>query len=492
MASLTVTDLRERLARCTPAELAEIDALTAHLPPQSFKAFCAGVTLPNFFQWFPHIEALGRLLEDVVAGKVRRAMIFLPPQHGKSHTFSELGTAYYLRQHPDRTVAVTSYSDEMALLRSKAARRYYTDQVDLSDDSQAAKYWQTEERGGLWASGVGGSATGKGFHFGIIDDPIKDYQDACSETIRQRAQDWYDAVFATRQRPGAAIVLICTRWHELDLAGFLLAREAVSPQHWTILSLPGLSEARHAEFPPTCTVLPDWRTGIDEPLCEGILSKEALEERKATNPHFFAALYQQHPQPREGGMFQRDWFDVVASSPLEGTVVRFWDCAATKDGGDFTAGVRIKRTPKGEYFIEDVVTGRWDSGTRDSIIKRTAQADGFHVKQRREQEPGSAGKDAGLAFVRLLEGFSASYAPATGDKVDRADPFASQCQARMVKLVRGPWNQSFLDELTAFPTGAHDDQVDAASGAFAMLAKKRALDVSPGGLETENWTRMGR
>lgn len=489
--SATKFDWRAKLAQLSPRELAEVDALLAELPPQDFQGFVRHAK-PRY-QWFPHAQRLGEAFERVVRGDCKRLMVFMPPRLGKSETVSRLGAAYFLRKHPDQFVGLCSYSAELAYVLSRNARAYYANDAELATDSQAVKHWETGHGGGLWAAGVGGSITGKGFHLGIIDDPIKNSEDAASELIREKQAEWYDSTFVTRAEPHAAIIVICTRWHERDLAGWLLERERSEPEHWEILNFPALYEPGYRmDWPATVTVSPDWRTLEDEALCEERAPKARLEQLRRENPYVFAALFQQHPQPREGGMFKREWFEIVSSCPLEGSVVRFWDCAATRDGGDFTAGVKIKRTPNGVYFIEDVVTGRWDSGTRDGIIRRTAQADGIHVKQRREQEPGSAGKDAGLAFVRLLEGFSASYTPATGDKVDRADPFASQCQARNVKLVRGPWNQSFLDELTAFPTGAHDDQVDAASGAFAMLAKKRVLDVSPGGLDTENWTRMGR
>lgn len=473
-----------------PEEKAEVQALLAQLPPQDFRGFVRSVK-PRF-QWFPHAALLGDAFERIVAGQLKRLMVFMPPRLGKSETISRLGSAYFLRRHPDQFVGLCSYSAELAYVLSRNARGYYKDEALLAVDSQAVKHWETGHGGGLWAAGVGGSITGKGFHLGIIDDPIKNAEDAASQLIRQKQADWYDSTFVTRAEPNAAIILICTRWHEQDLAGWLLERERAEPEQWEVLNFPALYEpAYHRDWASTVTVTPDWRTQEDEPLCEARAPKARLEQLRRENAHVFAALFQQHPQPREGGMFQRQWFPIVSSAPLEGQTVRFWDCASTKDGGDFTAGVKMRRTPKGEYYVLDVVTGRWDSGARDKMILQTARADGFHVKQRREQEPGSAGKDAGLAFVRLLEGFSASFTPATGDKVERADPFASQCQAGQVKLVHGAWNQPFLDELTAFPTGAHDDQVDAASGAFSMLAKKQILAVSPGGLASDNWTRMG-
>lgn len=475
-------DVARRLAALSPDDRAALDALLEGVDarPKTFRAFTQTVTLPAYFRWHRHIQALATLLDAVAEGRIRRAMVFLPPQHGKSHTLSELGAAYYLRRHPDRFVAVASYSEEMALLRSRAARRYYGETGAAALDSRAVHHWETGQGGGMWAAGVGGSQTGKGYHFGIIDDPVKDYAEACSAAIRQRNEDWYDAVFSTRQRPDAAIVVICTRWHERDLAGWLLAREAVQAEGWTVLAYPALAEPGYDwRWPASCTVWPDWRTTPDEPLCEPIQGFAKLDAYRRGRPHFFAALYQQHPQPREGGLFQRAWFPIVTSAPPAGDTCRGWDKAATADAGDYTAGVKVRRAPDGRYYICDVVRGRWATGLRDRAIRRSAEADGYDVLQAGEQEPGSAGKDVALAFRRMLEGFRVRVAPATGDKSLRAEPLASAAQGGTVALVRGAWNEAFLDELVAFPTGAHDDQVDAAALAFNALARRSAPAVSP-------------
>lgn len=475
MGSLSVTSLREKLATLRPDELAEVDQLIAGLPPASFRSFVNHVS-PHGFQWLRHVEVLADAMERVASGDLKRLMVFMPPQRGKSWTISRLGTAYYLRRHPTEFVGLASYGASLAEDHSYHARMYYGASGTISEDRAGLQHWYTAEGGGMWAVGVRGGATGKPMRLGVIDDPFRDAVDSASELLQQRTRDWYDSVFTQRLHKGGAIILVQTRWNENDLAGWLLQRERSNPEHWHIVVFPHLYEPGFPwDWPSTCTVSADWRTVEDEVLCPELDDQSDLLRERAVNPYVWAALHQQHPQPREGGMFQRQWFDIVPSAPLEGDTVRCWDCAATQDGGDFTAGVKLHRTPKGEYYILDVVTGRWDSGRRDKIIRQTAEADGLAVKQRREQEPGSAGKDAGLAFVRLLEGYSASYVPATGDKAVRADPFASQCQAKRVKLVRGPWNDHLLNELTAFPTGAHDDQVDACSMAFAMLSKRKLV-----------------
>lgn len=154
--------------------------------------------------------------------------------------------------------------------------------------------------------------------------------------------------------------------------------------------------------------------------------------------------------------------------------VRFWDLAATEDG-DYTAGVLIARAA-GVFYIEDVVRGRWQPHERDRHIIRTAQLDGKKVRIVLEQEPGSAGISVVHSLTKKLAGYMVKSARATGDKVTRADPLASQFGVGNVKIVRGEWNRAFIDELCMFPNGMHDDQVDAAAGALnALLSHKRML-----------------
>lgn len=150
---------------------------------------------------------------------------------------------------------------------------------------------------------------------------------------------------------------------------------------------------------------------------------------------------------------------------------RFWDCAATPEGGDWTVGVRIARTVSDQYVVEHVVRGQWSAAEVDRIIRQTADTDGGGVRIREEQEPGSAGKAVIVARTRLLAGFDYRGVLATGEKTTRWRPLAAQAEAGNVQLVRGAWNAAWLDELEAVPFGTHDDQADAAAGAFAACCR---------------------
>ena len=217
-----------------------------------------------------------------------------------------------------------------------------------------------------------------------------------------------------------------------------------------------------------------------------------IPAKLADNPHLDRAAYVESlmeldPVTREqllngdwsvrdqGGVLRREWFEIVDAAPARPErKVRYWDMAATeqKPGADpdWTVGCLLSKQG-GTYYVEDVRRFRRDPAAVEAIVCQTADLDGRGTKVVLEQEPGSSGKTVIAAYLRALAGFTVSGDRVTGSKTSRAGPFASQAQAGNVKLVRGAWIADFLDECDAFPGGAHDDQVDAASGAFTELAR---------------------
>lgn len=181
-----------------------------------------------------------------------------------------------------------------------------------------------------------------------------------------------------------------------------------------------------------------------------------------------------------GMYFKRSDFEIVESAPKSMKIVRAWDQAGTKkkqsdsDDPDWTVGLRMSVDREGTYYIEHVERFREDPGRVDSGIKNTASQDGRIVSIRLDQDPGQAGKSQAHHQVKMLSGYKVKAEPVSGDKETRAKPLSSQVEAGNVKLVQGRWNDAFLNELEAFPDGAHDDQVDAASSAFNELAQKGA------------------
>ncbi len=249
-----------------------------------------------------------------------------------------------------------------------------------------------------------------------------------------------------------------TRWHEDDLAGRLLTSEEADA--WHVVNLPALAEA-------------DDPLGREpgEALCPERYDEQDLARIKTVMGNSFSALYQQRPTAPDGEFFKRAWFEIVGGAPVDCAWVRYWDKAGTAGDGDYTAGVLMGRKA-GIFYIADVVRGQWSAGDRERIIRQTAEMDAQRGSVRiwHEQEPGSGGKDSADATTRNLAGFPVYVERATGDKATRAEPLAAQAQAGNVKIVRGAWNAGYLSELTSFPQGSNDDQVDASSGAFNKLA----------------------
>lgn len=443
-----------------------------------FQAFTAKAN-PRF-KWHRFNLKLAGVLIRVANGELNRVMIFAPPRHGKSEELSRLFSAYYLSLFPDRWVGINSYAADLAYTLSRSARaNYLSTGNEVRDSAAAVKHWETTEGGGLWAAGVGGPITGKGFHLGIIDDPLKNAEEAASETVNQSQRDWYSSTFYTREEPGGAIVIMMTRWNQLDLCGWLLSQEAEEeePERWHVVSFEAVKEDDPIEVPPTCTLEADDRE-VGEALCPERYSLEKLKKiGKRIGNYFWNALYRQRPTPREGGMFKLSQLPIVDASPVEAKRVRYWDLGGSDSTkADYSVGC-LMAEKDGIYYIEDVHRGQWSPAERNAQIRSTAEEDEKRLGEGKvalwiEKVPGLA-VEAIDNLVRYLAGYAVRTEMAKSDKVTRADPLASQCEAGNVRIVKGAWNVSFRNELTAFPHGPKDDQVDAATGAFSKLAAGR-------------------
>ena len=470
---------RERVGKSARSRLAEVALARA--------------TLIGFTRWtYPQYVAdpahalLAAQLEGVLRGEITRLMVFAPPQHGKSELVSVRFPAWWLGRRPEDPVILASYAASLAERHSAEARAVVQSDVfgqllfpglRTRQDSRSKQLWRMAgHRGGMLAVGVGGPITGHGAQLGIIDDPFENWEQAQSATVRGKVWDWWRGTFRTRIWERGAIILVMTRWHEDDLAGRLLADQG---DRWRVLRLPALAETQE-ERDEAARLLGLPAGGADplgrapgEALCPRRFSVEALAAiRRDVGARVWSAEYQGLPRPLEGVLFRREWFGVVSAAPAGVVCVRYWDKAGTHGAGDYTVGVLLAQH-EGRFYVADVVRGQWSAHEREQVIRRTAERDGAGVAIWLEQEPGSGGKDSAAASLRALAGFNAHAAPVSGDKVTRATPFAAQAEAGNVVLVRGAWNAAYLEELCAFPSGAHDDQVDASSGAFNHLARRQ-------------------
>lgn len=447
----------------------------------SFREF-VGQVAPRF-RWYRHCEVLADVLQRVADGKIKRLLVFTPPRHGKSETISRLFTSYFLHRYPDRWVGLSSYAADLANTLSRNARdNYRLAGNTIRADAAGVHHWETGQGGGLWATGAGGPATGKGAHLLVVDDPIKNAEEAASETIRAKLQDWWNSTWYTREEPwsdedpSGAMIVVQTRWHGDDLAGWLLEQERQADddddlERWHIVNLPAISEEPEPDrFPPTCTLEPDWRpTG--EALCPERRPLEKLRRiGRRIGDYFFEALFQQRPTAKEGEFFKVGKLETVDAAPADLQLCRGWDLASTEGGGAHTAGVLIGKDPRGVWYVVDVERGQWSSDDVETQLLSAARRDGQSVKVHIPQDPGQAGKKQATSLVRLLSGFNVKTEPASGSKETRAFAFSAQVNAGNVKVVKGVWNKAFIEELRQFPRGKYKDQVDSASDAFNELA----------------------
>lgn len=191
-------------------------------------------------------------------------------------------------------------------------------------------------------------------------------------------------------------------------------------------------------------------------------------------------------QPGAGLYFKRGWTPVIDVIPSGGGAVRAWDLAATvvtkeSPNPDWTVGVKFVSYPDGTFVVSDVTRLRGTPGDVEKHIKATAEVDGKGVQIRLPQDPGQAGKAQVAAYAKLLAGWSFQSFTVTGDKVTRFGPFSSQAQAGNVRLLRGPWNEFYIQQLEGFPDGDHDDDADATSDAFNRRAQASIKITQPAG-----------
>lgn len=247
---------------------------------------------------------ISRQLERIEKGEVKRLMIFVPPRNGKSEVGSILFPAFLLGKHPEKEIITSSYSADLAQDFGYKTRNVVDSQeyqelfkTRLREDSKSKAKWLTEEGGGYTAVGVGGAITGRGADVLIIDDPIKNREEAESQVVRDKVWSWYTSTAYTRLEKNGAIILILTRWHKDDLAGRLLKAQESGGDQWEVVKFPAI--ATHDEqYRMQGDAL--WPEKYDLP---------ALEQIKNTiGSYDWSALYMQEPIASENQEFKEEFF----------------------------------------------------------------------------------------------------------------------------------------------------------------------------------------
>ena len=277
-------------------------------------------------------------------------MISMPPRHGKSWLTSLYTPAWYLSLWPDRNIILASYEATFAATWGRNVRNFLQENqsnlgVRLADDSLSADRWNTTQGGGMVTAGIGGPITGRGGHLLIIDDPIKNWEEASSDLIREKQIEWFNSTLDTRAEPEASIIVLMTRWHERDLAGYLLTEHY---DKWEEIKLPAIAE----ENDPLGRV-------VGEALCPERYNVETLANiQAAVGPRVWSSLYQQRPAPLEGNLFKEEMFE-FGNIPQEFDFTFIMGDTAYKDKQENDFTVFTAFGVKGDsLFVIDVLRGR--------------------------------------------------------------------------------------------------------------------------------------
>jgi predicted phage terminase large subunit-like protein len=419
----------------------------------------------------PHLA----VIEDECLAAIdeqRGVTISASVRHGKSVYVSQWLIAWFLGTHPDKRVILATHEATFARKWGREVRNLLDEHgpdvfgIKPASDNRAANEWGIEgHAGGMLTVGVGGTPIGRGADLLIVDDPLKSWEAAMSALSRQKVIDWWTGTMESRREPGSATIVICARWHEDDLTGFLLAE---NPDEWRDVRLPALCDdpANDPLGRAEGEALWSERYDVDE------LAKRRRAVSLSLGDQVWDAQYQQRPSTPEGGMFTADWpteTRAFVEARSTGRWVRRWDLAATQGGGDWTVGVLATTLTDGRVAIVDVTAGQWaPDAVRDQLVG-CAASDPAGTQVVLPQDPGQAGKDQAQQLIRLLAPHDAVAMPETGSKEVRAVGLAAQQRAGNVALVEATWNRAFVAELSGFPRARHDDQVDAAAGAFNAL-----------------------
>lgn len=471
-------EVEQAYRHLTPAEQAELDRLLTapSIESPDLAAFVEATSTIHLDPWQQHLCARLARLKDETG---QRLLIHAPPQAGKSILVSQRFPAWLLGHKPTHRVKLACYNITHATRFGKIVRdlMHSAEYAGLFPDAglrvpklASAEEWTTAARGALRdaqpsfkALGLLTGFVGQGADTLIIDDPYASPQDAYSELIRESVWTFWSASAKVRLNDATNVVVMFHRYHLDDLAGKLLAEGG-----WELL--------RYAALADGDQTMPDPLGRAEGERLSPRMSDAYLETMQEDQA-IWLGQFQGRPIAPGGSFFKVGKFEFADVLPVGLREVRAWDTAASKGkAADWTAGVKIG-TDGSRFYVADVRRGRWAPDERNGEIKTTAALDGKPARQHFPQNPGDAGVDQALAFVRLLAGYTVKTSPISGDKVVRADPFASQVNAGNVTLLRAPWNAAYVSELEGFPLGKHDDQVDASADAFNELAGAKQLRV---------------
>lgn len=463
----------------------------------------AQILYPRIELAYHHLRIIFQL-HQIEQGTVDRAMFFLPPRRGKTLLCSQLYIAWYLGKHPDRQVIFVSYNQQLAddsgrrvrdLINDPFHQRIFPECRLMEDSSSIQRLFFT--RGGVYfAVGVGGPITGRGAHLLVIDDPIKDKEQARSDLERMKLHEWYSHVAYTRLMPKGAIVIINTRWHEDDLSGWLLHDH--TDERWSVLSLPDIAEEDEPDFGN----IKGRKEG--EPLWPERFPLEQLHRiRNAIGSDAWNCLHQQRPGTREGNMFKKEWLDgqykdIQWPARDLNKYILVDPASEKKKTSDYTAMMVVGLSAQRRYHVLDMVRDR---------LSLTQRADKlFQLADRwRPRLIGyeQYGLQADITYIRercIQENRPLNIVPVGGTvgKIGRVERLVPLFEHKRVTLPVECWRTDHTEEehdLTqvfvkseymSFPASRHDDMIDA----LARVVDPEFKTVFPQSAEEERMERQ--
>jgi len=413
-----------------------------------------------------HHRLIAQKLEGVMNGSIKRLMIWMPPRHGKSMEVTETFPSYFLGHFPDKRVIEVSYGDELARRFGETNRAKINEfgqwlfGISISRTQGAKTNWDIAgHTGGMISVGVGGSITGKGADLLILDDPIKNREEAESITYRTRLLNEWRSTIYTRLHAGGAVVVILTRWHEADLAASLLTPENGEPEDWDVLSLP--------------CVCDDPNDALGRKLGETLWPEHGFDEewarrtRLAVGEYTWYSLYQQKPRPDSGAIFKREWLSKrYKQMPAGATVIQSWDLPFGKNEESAKCACFIVGRCGSNIYVEDCINDKMEftqtiAAFRDMYAK--------HPEARAKVVEKAAN---GFAVIDYLKGEIPGlipFIPHIG-KEERARATTPYYEAGNVYFKEGSsWVEGVIEDLISFPNGKYKDTVDALTQAIMYL-----------------------
>ena len=343
------------------------------------------------FRTRPQLEFLSdvmvRAVRDVENGIDRKIIVQMPPRSGKTTMLTLYTPAWIRARHLDWSIALTSHDGTLATSWGRQIRRWAESgklgpRVKIAPDAGAVSGWETTERGQLLAISSRESFTGRGARVLVIDDPVKDFIDAHSQSARDAVWNWWKSVAQTRLEPPSLVIVTLTRWHEDDFVGRLLSADHDGdPADWEVVNLPAIAEEND-----------QLGRAPGEPLLSPIIeetAEQAVERlaavRRSVGSYTWAALYQQRPSPASGTIFNSDWW-------------RYW----TRDPGKATADGRIKYLDPSSDLSGARWLDSWDCAFTATLPRRRA-AIAELAEQLRASDPSARVEELAVAVDAALE-----------------------------------------------------------------------------------------